>query len=378
MANFSRRVACICPVLLWSCSAEEASCSDDPVCEGLCEGGSCSSSLETPIDFVAMADDLDALNRSTSNKLHEIRRVPCTGDWYPPDEPVILEGCCWAVESAFRKGNKVADCSNDEDFLPLDYFNISLGFLLEHCGTEEFERPLETYAYEEYVKSFLEKPVEVQSSIDDALHDIFNITLMELNAIVQKTYTVAEYLAQMRNFEARKRPHHVLGYFHPFSHAQSRTLFECPALMEQLRETGFPMLNLHRPSPQNFASLRSRMKEWANSAAGIAPASSFTFPAHLHHADRTAKALLLLEGKKHWQLVPITAEVYSELEPIEGYTRKGGVFHKAPIDLADEHPVYVGTQLKGDVLITPWMWAHHIYSIEDSLSTVFSVGQVTD
>jgi len=316
---------------------------------------------------------LDALNRSTGNKLYEIRRVPCTGNWYLTDEPIILEGCCWALESAFRKGEEAADCSSEDYFLPLDYFNISHQFLSEHCGAEEIERHPDSYAYEEHVAQLLEEPAEVRENIDESLRDILNITLAELNSIVQKRLTVADYVAQIRDFQVHKRPNHFLGFFNPIAHYQSRTIFQCPAVKEHLRESGLPLPSFYRSLPRNFEEQRQRANEWVNAAtAFMSPASSFTFPAHLHLPDRKAKALLLTEGKKHWQLVSINEESYSDLQPREGYQRKAPAFQKAPIDLANEHPVYVGTQTKGEVLITPWNWAHLVYSIEDSIAILFS------
>mmetsp|Transcript_62117 Transcript_62117/g.131212 ORF Transcript_62117/g.131212 Transcript_62117/m.131212 type:complete len:371 (-) Transcript_62117:97-1209(-) len=370
MAILSRWVVPTALVAFTARSAE-VSCSNDAESGG----SSCSSSLQTPIDFVAMADDLDALNRSTGNQLREIRRVPCTGDWYPPDEPVFLEGCCWASGSAFQKGSEVADCSNDEDFLPLDYLNISLQMLMQHCGTQEIERSRESHAYEDYVKSFLEEPIEVQNDIDAKLLDIFNITLTELNAILQKTYTFAEFGDQKRTFQVRKRPAHPLGYFHPLYHAQSRSMFSCPAVVANLREIDFSLPSFYRPTPWDYTEEGTRKKEWVRSGVSLTPASGFSLPTHLHKNVRSAKVALLLEGKKHWQLVSMTAGSYESLQPLEGYKRKANGFLKAPIDIADEYPVYVGTQTKGEVLVTPWMWAHLVYTLEDSLGVVYRVDE---
>mmetsp|Transcript_43486 Transcript_43486/g.93673 ORF Transcript_43486/g.93673 Transcript_43486/m.93673 type:complete len:381 (-) Transcript_43486:92-1234(-) len=361
-------VPMLCVVLPGS-TAEEVSCSGNLESEG----SSCSSSQPSPIDFIAMADDLDALNRSTGNKLYEIQRFPCSGDWHLTEVPIILEGCCWASGSAFQKGKAVVeDCSNEEDFLPLDHFNVSLDFLLEHCGAEEIQRPSDSYAYEGYVKHLLDQPMEVHQDIDEKLLKIFNLTLQELDTLVRKTtFTIADYGAQMRNFQVRHRPEHVLGFFNPLSHSQLRTIITCPAVKQQLREAGFPMPSFFRPLPRSLGNQRERMREWGRVAGIIAPAYSSTFPAHLHREDGKARALALMEGKKHWQLIPVGTEAFSDLHPVEGYTRSAFAFHKSPIDVADEHPVYVGVQSKGDVLISPRNFAHYVYNIEDSVAILF-------
>jgi len=135
MTILSHWVPRLSPIFLLVSTAEKDSCPDNAnAALGESSCSSSSSRLEKPLDFVALADDLLAMNQSSGNKLHEIRRVPCSGDWFFADEPIILEGCCWALESAFQKGEEVPDCSNEEDFLALDHFNISHDFFLEHCG----------------------------------------------------------------------------------------------------------------------------------------------------------------------------------------------------------------------------------------------------
>jgi len=374
MAFNPRRVAYVPPILLWALGGEEA------LCSAVCEESSCSNPLKTPVDFVAMADDLDALNRSTGNKLYEIPRVPCTGDWYLAEEPMILEGCCWALGSSFQKANEAVDCSGEEDFLPLDYFNISHQFLLEHCGEEDLRRYAASslgkerapHLVEELVTHLLNEPEKIRENIERDLRDTLNTSLAELNNTVKKMFTVAQYHALRETFKVRKRPEHILGYFHPVAHYPSRILYQCPAVQQRLRDNGFPLPSFYRPLRGDFERESDRESEWVHAAGCfIAPAASFAYPTHLHLADRRATALLLAEGKKHWQLVAMDATAYTELQPMEGVQRKLPTFHNPPIDLANDHEVYVGTQSKGEVLITPWNWAHLIFSIEDSVAILF-------
>jgi len=216
----------ISPVLFLSAQAEQASCPTDGNAESICSG-----TPEQALDFIELADNLTALNRSVGNKLHKIRRIACSADWELEEEPVILEGCCWAMGSAFQKGEEVADCSNDEDFLPLDYFNISHQFFLEHCAEKDFTLWADVDHYQSYVTSLAGEPEEVQAVVDEGLRDTFNITLSELIDRVSTRRSMARYSAEKSNYQVFLVPSHGeavgrkgLSYAEPLQAACRATL----------------------------------------------------------------------------------------------------------------------------------------------------------
>mmetsp|Transcript_27610 Transcript_27610/g.58762 ORF Transcript_27610/g.58762 Transcript_27610/m.58762 type:complete len:378 (-) Transcript_27610:83-1216(-) len=363
------------PLVLFYATAEEASCPENAAASGesSCSSSSSSSrSREEPLEFIALAEDLAALNRSTGNHLHEIQRVPCSGDWYYTDVPIILEGCCWALESAFRKGEEVPDCSNAQDFLPVDYFDVSHKFFLEHCGTEDLSFwNKEDDHYRNYIARLVHEPKKIQDPIDKGLRESFNISLSELATMVSKGHSMVRYFAEKDKFQAHSRPKHILGYFHPLSYHAMRG-FWCSALKEQVSEMGFPMLSFFRQLPEfPWKNHEDRFESWASSSISfVVPKASFALPAHLHFEEQVT-AVLLTEGKKHWQFIAATEESFRDLQPVEGLKRLEQAFYKLPIDVAHMHPVYVGTQSKGDVLLPPRNWVHLAYSFEDSVSLLF-------
>jgi len=369
MAPVCRWGCRISPVALLYATAEEASCPENVAASG--ESG-CSTTPEGPFDFIPLVDDIAALNRSVGNKLHPIRRVPCSGDWYTADEPVILEGCCWALQSAFEQGEEVEDCSTDEDFLPLDHLDISHQYFRDHCSGEDFTFWQDHDHYRNYITSLQFEPREVQDDIDRGLRDAFNVTLSELTAMAMKRRSMARYNAEKQKFQVHHRPKHILGYFNPLSYGAMKFLW-CPALEQQLIEKGFPMLSLYRQLRRFPYEQEDRRKNsWVDATTTfVVPKAGFALPAHLHF-EQKASAVLLTEGKKHWQFMEATPESYSDLQPIQGMRRLEHGFQKVPIDLADEYPVYIGTQAKGEVMIPPRNWVHLAYSIEDSVSVVFS------
>mmetsp|Transcript_63033 Transcript_63033/g.133047 ORF Transcript_63033/g.133047 Transcript_63033/m.133047 type:complete len:372 (+) Transcript_63033:75-1190(+) len=359
------------PLLPLLGAAQEASRSDSAASGG----SSCSSTLENTADFIALADDLDALNRSTGNKLLEIPRVPCSGvgDWILEESPVILEGCCFALESAFHKGETLQDCSNEDDFLPLDYFNMSAQFLLEHCGELDVLVWPRQDAFQDYVTSLAAESEEAAKMLDATLLEMFNLTASEL--IAGKRYNLAQYIVGKTNFQVHHRPKHILGYFNPWSFAP-RSLW-CPAHQKQIAEQGFPTLSLFRHFQQSRWKFQEhRSKHWDKKTRQfLCPKATTFMPAHLHRATgaANAEAVLLTEGKKHWQMMEATAESFSDLQPLEGFKGKSVPLQKFPVDLADDYPVYVATQLPGEVVLMPRNWAHFAYSMEDSISTHFVV-----
>mmetsp|Transcript_6107 Transcript_6107/g.13176 ORF Transcript_6107/g.13176 Transcript_6107/m.13176 type:complete len:375 (-) Transcript_6107:83-1207(-) len=372
MTILSHWVPRLSPIFLLVSTAEKDSCPDNAnAALGESSCSSSSSRLEKPLDFVALADDLLAMNQSSGNKLHEIRRVPCSGDWFFADEPIILEGCCWALESAFQKGEEVPDCSNEEDFLALDHFNISHDFFLEHCGAEDFNFWHDQDFFQEYLSSLEDETDEARRAAEEGLDDIFGITLNELTTVARNRRNMAQYSVEKRRFQVNRQPKHVLGYFNPLSYGAMKSLW-CPALKQQVYEKGFPTLSLYRQLPQfSHQRYENRRNHWESKAVSfVVPKASCSVPTHLHFENQVS-AVLLTEGKKHWQFVAATPDSFSDLQPFPGVKRLSQSFQKVPIELADEHPVYVGTQLPGEVILPPRNWVHLAYSIEDSVSIVF-------
>jgi len=332
----------------------------------------CPDNADGVSDVVELLGDLVALNRSSGNKLHEIRRVPCTGDGYYSEEPVILEGCCWAMESAFQKGGEVADCSNDEDFLPLDHFNFSHSFFLEHCGDEDLIDWHEQDFFQATIAKLASKPDTVRKTIEDGLRDDFNVTLEDFISTVSKRHTMSQYSAEKTKFQVLRRPKTIFGYFNPLIHGAMKPLW-CDAMKEKVNQKDLPVLSLYRQLSQfSRHQKESRRKLWEETSISfVLPKATTAVPAHLHFQDPVA-AVLLTEGKKHWQLMESTAESFSDMQPHSGGKRWSQSFKKLPVDLADDYPVYVGTQMVGDVIILPRNWVHFVYSLEDSVSIVFS------
>mmetsp|Transcript_1612 Transcript_1612/g.3524 ORF Transcript_1612/g.3524 Transcript_1612/m.3524 type:complete len:373 (+) Transcript_1612:93-1211(+) len=366
MAIPSHWVVPIFLLALPSSTAEEVSCPNDPAFSKSTGSGW----LPAPVDYVALADDLDALNRSVGNTLLEIQRVPCSADWYYSDEPIILQGCCWALESALEKGNEVADCSNNEDFLPLDYFDFSHEFFSRNCGTEELNRKLDPTRV--YLDALQKDTPEAQALVDQGLRAVFNVTLKDLFAMfLERNITFDQYFAEMRDFKVFNRPKHVVQYYLPQTLAGIGSLW-CSVLKQQVAEQNFPVLSLFRHISDYDKSYERRQRYWGVGALSwIAPAGSFGHGPHLHTTSEVFTSLLT-EGKKHWQFMSATPESFSELEPMPGMNVWQTTFYRAPVDVADEYPVYVGTQLKGEVMILPRNWIHHAYSIDDTVNVLFN------
>ena len=99
----------------------------------------------------------------------------------------------------------------------------------------------------------------------------------------------------------------------------------------------------------------------------VSPAESFGYGTHVHGAPNFVFQWIL-EGSRVWQLLPPSREAAERMLPVEVSTDDASyAFSRAPVEVADEFPVFLAELGPGDLLYVPVDYIHLVYSHSDSV-----------
>ena len=106
----------------------------------------------------------------------------------------------------------------------------------------------------------------------------------------------------------------------------------------------------------------------------ISPGESFGYSTHGYGVPEYVFQWVV-EGSRVWQLVPPSLEVSERLSQMKFMNTENGdfVYLRAPVEVADEFPVFIAELAPGDLLYVPVDYIHVAYSRSDSVSLSYVV-----
>jgi hypothetical protein len=251
--------------------------------------------------------------------------------------------------------------------------------LLERCGKMSVRNGVGN-RYAQVLDKLHLVSEEDRKAWEARAESVYELSLEKIKHLYLFEWSFEDY-HEFKDFHKHKTyPEHPFDFVLPIT-LKSLDDDWCPALLKEMRKKRLKwmspetMFDLFERFDGNLSAQETRREGavWHIAEFFISPGESFGYATHSHGGVHSIFQWVL-EGRRVWQLVPPSYEAHRRLEPLGLSTEASdGTYLRAPVEVADEFPVFVTEVGPGDLLYMPVDFIHLVYSLSDSVSLSYQV-----